>query len=171
MVLSDAAIVRVVVTDANIVINLHHTSHLHLLGRLPGLRFVVPDEVILEIREPSQAEMLRQLILAGTLETTSVSGTDELLVFADLSSKLGLGESACLAIAQSRGWLVASDEKRLFLREAISRLGTARLLNTPGIFLLCIRAGLLDLEEADAAKDSLELHRYKMSFNSFRDLL
>jgi predicted nucleic acid-binding protein len=131
---------------------------------------VVPDEVVSEITDTSQAEMVQRLIREGILEKTSVSGTAELAEFADLSSKLGLGESACLAIARERGWLIACDEKRFFLREATSRLGTARILNTPGIYVLCIRAGLLPVEEADAAKAVLEQHRYKMAFSSFREL-
>jgi predicted nucleic acid-binding protein len=130
-------ILRIVVTDSSVVINLHHTSHLGLLRALPTFRFVVPQEVIGEITEPAQAELLSQLVADGSLEKVSLEGPEELTFFADLSNRLGLGESACLAIAQSRGWLVACDEKRIFLREAKERLGAARLMNAPGIFTSC----------------------------------
>jgi predicted nucleic acid-binding protein len=169
--LRSTTVLRVLVTDSSVIINFHHTSHLNFLGRLPNLRFAVPDEVVSEITDPLQAEILERLIVEGTLERVSVSGTSELSAFADFSSRLGLGESACLAIAQSRGWLVACDEKRIFLREASSCLGADRVVNTPGIYLLCIRAGVLSVEEADTAKGVLELHRYKMAFSSFRDLV
>ncbi len=109
-------------TDSSVVINLHHTSHLGLLRALPTFQFVIPEEVIAEITEPTQAELLSQLVADGSLERVSLESPEELSFFADLSNRLGLGESACLAIAQSRGWLVACDEKRIFLREAKERL-------------------------------------------------
>ena len=62
---------------------------------------------------------------------------------------------------------MACDEKRVFLREARSRIGEGRLLNTPGLYVLWIRRGLLTLVEADAAKLTLEAKRFKMAFTSF----
>ena len=47
----------------------------------------------------------------------------------------------------------------------------ARILNTPGILLLAIRAGLLSVDEADGLKARLETHRYRMKFDAFRDVL
>jgi len=163
--------VRIVVTDSSVVINLHHTSHLQLLARLPGFCFVVPEEVIAEITEPVQAELLNRFVADGILEKVSLADASELSVFADLSNRLGLGESACLAIAQTRGWHMACDEKRIFLREAKQRLGDARIINTPGVYVLFIRAGLLSVEEADEAKAILEQHRFRIALVSFRDLI
>jgi hypothetical protein len=76
-----------------------------------------------------------------------------------------------LALAARSSALVASDEKRQFLREAQRRLGPGRILNTPGLFLLAIRRGALTVEEADAAKAVLERHRFQMTFKSFRELV
>ncbi len=160
--------ISVVVTDTSILINLAHTGHLCLLDKLPGFRFVVPDEVIEEIARPEQATLVQQALGSGFIQRESITSPDELAVFADLTQILGPGESACLAIAEIRGWLVACDEKRVFLREAKARIGLKRLVNTPGIYVLCIRAGLVTVEEADKAKAILESHRYKMAFDSFR---
>jgi predicted nucleic acid-binding protein len=167
----EEGILRIVSTDSSVVINLYHTSHLGLLHGLANFRFVIPEEVIAEITEPSQAEILNQLLGDGTLERVSIESLEELTFFADLTSRLGLGESACLASAQSRGWFVACDEKRIFLREAKARLGAAKLLNTPGIYVLFIRAGLLTVEEADQAKAILEQHRYRIALLSFREIV
>jgi len=76
-----------------------------------------------------------------------------------------------LSLAQCRQWLIASDEKKKFRRETLARLGTGRLLNTPGILTLAITGGVLTVEDADQAKAALELHRFTMSFRSFRDVL
>jgi predicted nucleic acid-binding protein len=92
-------------------------------------------------------------------------------VYADLIQILGSGEAACLSLAECRQWLIASDEKKKFRRETLARLGTGRLLNTPGILTLAITSGILTVEDADGAKALLEQHRFTMSFSSFRDVL
>jgi hypothetical protein len=48
----NAAVVRVVVTDANIPINLIQVQCLEILGRSSGYELVVPDEVIREVTYP-----------------------------------------------------------------------------------------------------------------------
>jgi predicted nucleic acid-binding protein len=162
---------HIVVTDSSVIINFHHTSHLRLLKALPRLRFVIPEEVIAEITDPNQAQILNKLVEDRAFEKVSLESAEELTYFAGLSGRLGLGESACLAIAQSRGWLIACDEKRIFLREARHRLGDARLINTPGLYVLLIRAGLLTVDEADQAKALLEQHRFRIALVSFRELI
>lgn len=59
--------VRVVVTDANILINLIHVQHLSLLGDLAGFSFVVPEEVVAEVSDPEQRRSLREALGAGIL--------------------------------------------------------------------------------------------------------
>jgi len=160
-----------VVTDTSILINLFHTGHLNLLGQLPGFHFVIPDEVISEVTQAEQVSLVEDALSRGVIFRESIADPEELEIFGDLSQILGIGEAACLALAQSRGWIVASDERRVFLREAQSRLGSGRILNTPGLYLLCIRGGLITVEDADAAKATLEQRRFRMVFASFRDLL
>jgi predicted nucleic acid-binding protein len=160
-----------VITDTSILINLCHTGHMPLLGRTTGLRFVVPDEVIAEITDPDQLRALEQALAEGAVGRTSISSPDELAIFAELTQMLGSGESACLALAVNRNWLVACDEKRLFLREARKRLGEGRILNTAGLYVLWIRTGVLSVDEADSAKGVLDAHRFRLAFDSFREVI
>jgi predicted nucleic acid-binding protein len=166
-----SSIVRVVATDTNILINLIHIGRLDLLGMLPPYSFVVPEEVVKEVREPDQAHDLQTAISSGVLLEVQLTDPAELKIYADLIQILGSGEAACLSLAQCRHWLIASDEKKKFRRETQARLGTGRLLNTPGILTLGITGGVLTVEDADHAKAALELHRFIMSFRSFRDVL
>jgi hypothetical protein len=53
----------------------------------------------------------------------------------------------------------------------VERLGEQRLLTTPGILLASIRAGQLTVDEADRIKQRLEALRFRMSFDSFGELL
>ena len=162
---------RVVVTDANVLINLIHVGRLDMLGALAGYDFVVPPEVEAEVRIPEQAEVLARGFDEGHIERLAFSGTAELEIYAELSSLIGKGEAACLAIAEVQNCIIASDERRRFLRLAEERLGPGRVLNTAGIFVLAIRDGLVTVEEADRDKLVLEEHRFKMRFSSFRDVL
>jgi hypothetical protein len=68
-------------------------------------------------------------------------------------------------------WYLACDEKRVFRRKAIEILGEDRLLTTPGIIVLCIRQGLITIDEADRLKAILETKRFKMAFGSFREVV
>lgn len=67
--------------------------------------------------------------------------------------------------------MIASDERRLFRREVVARLGEERLLTTVSIYVLAIDAGLLTVEEADRDKDVLKRRRFKMGVASFCDLV
>lgn len=163
--------VRVVVTDTNILINLIHVGLLDLLAKLPPYSFVVPEEVVNEVSDSDQAQALQGAISSGVVDVVQLTDPAELAIYAGLLKILGSGEAACLSLAECRHWLIASDEKKKFRREALVRLGSGRMLNTPGILALAIRAGILTVEDADHAKTVLEQHRFIMSFASFRDIL
>jgi predicted nucleic acid-binding protein len=162
---------RIVVADANVLINLIHAGQLALLAALPGHEFVIPDDVVSEIIDPEQHRVLEATFAAGHLRRETLTDPQEMARYADLRAIMGKGEAACLALAESRGWLIASDEKRLLRREVERRLGPGRLITTPGLFVLGIRAGVLSIEEADRAKDLLEQRRFRMPFQSFRDVV
>jgi predicted nucleic acid-binding protein len=114
-------------TDANIVINFIHAG---MLGDLPGMvdmDFLVVDEVYEEITRPEQRQALDAALTAGAWTRESLIEPQAIEVFADLAVKMGRGEAASLALAVTRGCLVASDERKVFLREASQRLGEGRI--------------------------------------------
>jgi predicted nucleic acid-binding protein len=161
----------VVVTDANILINLLHVEMLAVLGKLTGFRFVIPEEVRLEVKEPTQAAALNDALAQNLLQVEPMQGLAELSVYVELRGRFGAGEAACLSIAQLRNWLIATDERGAFRHEVLRRLGDGKLLNTPGIIVLGIKAGVVSVEDADEAKRRLENKRFRMKFGSFRELL
>jgi predicted nucleic acid-binding protein len=168
---ADKSGTTVVLTDANVLINLIHIGQLRLFRQLQGFRFVVPDHVVAEINQRNQEDALCQAINEGMLEQTSITDLDEMSAYAELHRTLGQGEAACLAIAVHRGYAIASDEKRAFRRTAIKRIGKERLFDTVDLLVLLIRAGLVSVAQADQWKTELEKLRFKMKFESFKDLL
>lgn len=164
-------LLRIVVTDANVLINLMHVSRLGLLAKIPNHEFVVPEHVREEITIPEQRATLDAAVAAGWLKVEIIDDLEAITVFTELIDHLGRGEAACIAIAARAGWLIASDEKKRFLREAILRVGAGSVITTVDVFVLAIKARLLTVEEADADKVSLEGRRFKVSFASFRELV
>lgn len=114
---------------------------------------------------------MRTAISSGFLQVVQLADPAELKVFAELIQILGIGEAACLTLAQCRSWLIASDERRKFFRETTTRLGTGRLLNTAGILIHAIQLGAITVDEADRAKALLEQRKFVLKFASFRDVL
>jgi predicted nucleic acid-binding protein len=163
--------VQVVVTDANILINFIQAGRLSLLGLLTSFEFVLPAEVASEVTDPVQRAQLEAALTRGELRTIILEDTAELTIYAALRPLMGKGEAACLALAEARHWLIASDEKKRFRLEVFARLGKDRLVTTAGLFVLAIQAGLLSVEEADRAKKVLEQYRFRMKFQSFSDLI
>lgn len=162
---------RTVVVDANVVINLLHVGRLALLTALPGYECVVPEDVVAEIMGPSQREQLDRAVAGGQLRVETITDSDDLVEYAELRRTRGRGEAACLVLAARHGWLVASDEKGRFQREASARLGAGRIVNTAGLFVAAIRAGSISVKDADQAKSILEQRRFRLPFKSFGDIL
>jgi predicted nucleic acid-binding protein len=110
-------------------------------------------------------------LAAGTWTRESLVEIDAIALQAELMPIMQPGEASSLALAATKGYLVASDERRAFLREANTRLGPGRIVDTPGLILLAIRAGTLTIAQADQLKAVLEANRFKMRFRSFADLV
>jgi predicted nucleic acid-binding protein len=161
---------RIVVTDANVLINLIHVEALAMVAGLPEYEFVVVDAVVQEITDEQQAAVLQTAFAQNHLRQESLTEPDALALFAELAQVMGRGEAASLALAAGKNLSLACDEKRVFRRKAVEILGKERLLTTPGIIVLCIRQGLITIEEADRLKAVLETKHFKMTFGSFREV-
>ena len=162
---------RVVAVDPNVLINLMHVGRLGLLAGIPHHDFAVPDHVREEVTVPEQRAVLDAAVDGGWLAMVACCNVHVIGLFAELVGRLGRGESACIAIAATEGWFVASDERGRFLREADARVGVGRVITTVDLFVLAIKAGLLSIEEADADLLTLGSRRFRVSFRSFREIL
>lgn len=160
-----------VVVDANVLINLLLIDRADLLGDLTCFEFHVPEEVVREVRRPTESRRLERALSLGHVERHPITELAVIQDAVELRRTMGRGEAACLAIATARGWLLASDERRVFRRVASERLTETRLLDTPSIILHAIRQGLLSVEEAEGIKVELEGLRFRMRFESFQELL
>jgi predicted nucleic acid-binding protein len=136
-----------------------------LLESLVSYRFHCALEVSREVVRPVQAERLDQAIRAGILDLMEIVDLAEIALVTDLlHEQLGRGESACLALAESRGWVLASDERGRFRRLATERIGEGRLMTTREALEHAVTVGLLEGSEARAlAEDLRDNHRFVMA--------
>lgn len=158
-----------VAVDASVLINFLVLDRIDLLAELPGVSFVIPEPVVAEIRRPDQIRILRESFKSEQLGVVRVDTPNDVAEIAGLRHLVGHGEAACLVLAASCGLRIACDERGRFLRLAEERIGRGRILTTPGLIVRAIRADLIAVQEADEMKATLERHRFRMPFGSFRE--
>ena len=125
-----APCVTVVVADSSVLINLIVTGRLALLGGLDGHRFVVPDEVVEELRWLGHSEAIAAAVQDGLVDQVAVDAIDSVDLTLALHATLGRGEMAGLAIALKNTWSITSTGNPRFHREILKRLGKDRLIET-----------------------------------------
>ena len=127
------------IIDACCLVNLYASGKETSIFRACG-EFYVSDQVWGEAlwirrvddddlsRLVSQEIVLDDAIAAGQIQKCQLEGQDELDAFVRFAMELNDGEASCLAIAKSRGWTVATDDRKA--RRIASENGIA-LISTP----------------------------------------
>lgn len=161
-----------VVLDTSVLVNFLAIDRVDLLAGLSSHRFAITPHVRGEVTYPDQAARLNAAILSGQLLELPTGGLSELATFAQLTSTLGIGESAAIAAAQHRTLAIALED-RTARRTAESLVGKHNILGTVELMVLALQAGLLTVADADAIKADWEAnHRFALpQFKSFKGLL
>ncbi len=156
-----------VVLDTSVLVNFLRLNREDLLAAHPGYRFILTDNVRKEITDADQLQRVTLAIAAGRFHEATATSVDEVALFAQLSTRLGAGESAAIAVAAQRGLLVALDD-RAAKKQATLHCSGANVLDTVDIVVSLIHAGILTVAEADAMKSDWETsHRFTLKFQSF----
>jgi predicted nucleic acid-binding protein len=152
-----------VVADTSFLVNFLAINRMDILAGLRAYAFRVPNHVVIEVEYEDQKERLHAALAGGLLSEIEITDLSEIALYAELRDFLGDGESACLAVAATRRWVIATDEKRRLRREIFERLGEGYLLDTPGALVAALRAGILTAPEAEAIRQELAQHRFVMT--------
>jgi len=99
------------VLDASVLINFLILNRVVILANLGGYRFVVLDAVEREVLRQQQQITLAAAFEQQLVDQVGAATPKELDIFAEHQRVMGLGEAACLAAAETRGWMLASDER------------------------------------------------------------
>jgi hypothetical protein len=129
------------IIDACCLINLYASGKEESILRACG-GFWIPDHVrseALRIRQVDEDDPTRLVsreielenaIKAGYIRECQLEGQEELDAFVRFAMQLDDGEASCLAVAESRGWTVATDDRKA--RRIASENGIL-LISTPEI--------------------------------------
>lgn len=160
-----------VIVDTSCLINFLIVDRMDYFSGLAAHIFVVPNHVVAEVEDAVQRAQLDAALAAGVLTEVEITDPAEIALYAGLRRFLGDGEAACLAVAEARGWVLAADEKGRLRREVHERLGEAALVNTPGILVAAIQAGILTVDEAEVLRVVLARNRFVMDVPPFAELV
>lgn len=148
------------VVDTSLVLNFLRIDRGELLGRLPGFHLHIVNHVVAEvIQEPPRSRLVKA-VEDGALTEIEITDLETMATYFELRRVLDDGEAATIAAAQHRGWIVAIDERGRALREVEHRIGTERLLNTPGLLVHAVQIGVLEVAEAEAIRTELANQRF-----------
>ncbi|OLB96266.1 MAG: hypothetical protein AUH30_13165 [Candidatus Rokubacteria bacterium 13_1_40CM_68_15] len=159
------------VVDSSFLINFLAVDRMDILGRLRQFRFHVVNHVRAEVRFDDQRGRLQAAMEGGAVTEIEITDPGEIRLYDELRRVLGDGESASLAVAVSRRWVIAADEKGRFRRELFTRLGEGYLLDTLGALVMAMRAGVITVEEAEALRGQLRENRFELDPTPFDELL
>jgi predicted nucleic acid-binding protein len=160
-----------VVADSSFLINFLVLDRVDVLGGLPQFRFHVLNHVCAEIRYEDQRGRLQAATEGGIVTEIEITDPGEILLYDELRRFLGDGESASLAVAVSRHWVIAADEKGRFRRELFARLGEDCLLDTAGALVTAISAGVISVAQAEVLRSRLRENRFEMDPRPFDELM
>lgn len=140
-----------IVFDTCVISNFALAGALGIPESLYRNKAYIIDIVSVEIMRGIQSgharlEAIPKAVQAGWLKETGLRSGQEKELFETLSVSRGLGEASSLAVAKSRGFVFASDDR--MARAEAARLGVS-LTGTVGILLKAAREGVCDLRTAD----------------------
>jgi len=132
-----------VMIDACCLINLYAAGDLRTRLLVHGRKWCVPSVVLRESLYIHQVQTdgttvkiaieIQSLIDDGSVNSCDATDGAELDLFVDFAAKIDDGEAMALAIAKSRGWTVATDDRkaiRLAGEHSISILTTPDLMKS-----------------------------------------
>jgi predicted nucleic acid-binding protein len=140
-----------IVLDCCVVSNFALAGSLGVLEALYDDRAYLTDFVAAEIMRGIQAghaalEAIPKAVQAGWLRETGLRTAAEKRLFGSLSWSLGLGEASAIAVAKSRRFLFASDDRVARAEAAALKVP---LTGTLGILARSVRVGFSDARSAD----------------------
>lgn len=164
----------ILVTDTSVLVNFLRIDRMALLRDLP-CQFLVTDHAASEVKDfyPEQVERYNAALATDCIEACAVTDDVALQIFGRLTgtSRLGIGESATIALALTSGAGVAIDDRRA-INEARRIEANLPIFRTTDLVVEMIRCDLLKLSEADAMKFEWETnHRFRIPIGSFSELL
>lgn len=162
-----------IVFDSCVLSNFALSDSLHIVKKLYGDSSYITDFVSAEnlrgiLKGYSGLLKVSEAIKEGWLKEITLSGTKEKALFESLSVSLGFGEASSIAVAKTRGYVFACDD-RVARREA-DLLGV-KLTGTIGILVKSVKKKMIKGKESDAILNRMVENGFYSPISSIRDML
>jgi len=163
--------------DTTVLSNFAAVDRLDLLKTRYRRQAFTTIEVIDELRKGVQAgythlepalQQIERINPDGWLRILSPESHDEHRLRLELDQSLDAGEASCLALANSRGLILATDDlaaRRLADEKSIPLTGTI------GILIALVRDGTLPLAKANAILKAMIQRHYRSPISQLDDLI
>ncbi|NCO65490.1 MAG: hypothetical protein COW32_08535 [Candidatus Aquicultor secundus] len=130
--------------------------------------FVVAENIKGILKGHDGLLKVRDAIKAGWIKEIPLDTTEEKTLFETLSISLGFGEASSIAIAKTRGFVFACDDK--IARKEAAFLGV-KLTGTVGILIKAIKKEIIDSKEADSILNRMIANGFYSPVNSLSQFL
>ncbi len=162
-----------IVLDCCVVSNFALSGALDILEALYKDKSYITNFVAAEVMRGIQAghsmlEAIPRAVRAGWLKETGLRTAGEKRLFGSLSRSLGLGEAATIAVAKSRHYIFASDDR--VARAEAAALGIP-LTGTLGVLAKAVRTGVCDLRAADRCLTRMVKEGFFSPVRSLREII
>ncbi len=164
----------VIAVDTSVLINFLCVDRMDLIARHCH-QFIVTDHVAAEVKDfySDQQTRLKTALQSSALKQVSIADQREVALFGSLgeSRRLGPGECSAIALAVSREYILAIDDRQATNQaREISR--DLCILTTQDLIVAMICENLLSVAEADQLKETwAHQHRFRLPIKSFSDVL
>lgn len=162
------------VVDTSVLINFLCIDRMDLIAK-HSYSFVVTEHVAEEVKNyySDERRRLEDAFESAILQEERVEARVLAAVPASLaaSRRLGLGERSAIALATSKGWQLAIDDRRA-AKEALEIGPALEILTTQDLVVSMIRENLLNIVEADDMKHLWSTrYRFHLRISSFADVV
>ncbi|MGH7476972.1 MAG: hypothetical protein ACRELD_11825 [Longimicrobiales bacterium] len=145
--------------DASFILTLADAAALDLVWANTRYEWKITPVVRGEILSRAARAALQHALLAGRLSATEPDlASSEAAALADWVKRVDPGEAEAIAVALSRGWLVALEDLHA-QRQVDRQAGRGHWINSGNVLLDAVDDGRVTLGEADATFRNLNCYR------------
>ena len=162
-----------IIFDSCVLSNFALSDSLNIIKTLYANTSYITDFVSAEntrgiLRGYNRLISIREAVRKGWLKEITLKSKEEKALFESLSVSMGIGEASSIAVAKTRGFVFACDDK--VARKEASLLGV-KLTGTIGILIRAVRKNIVNSKRADEILNRMIAYGFYSPVNSIEEIL